>query len=343
MSRFAFDAVLFDLDGTPVATERYWPDAARSATLEFFSERGIDRPAPSTADWMAMVGLPLESAFAAEFADLDPDVRTALMAACVKEEHALLARGSAALLPGVEDTLVQLKAAGVRLGVASNCSHDYLDVMMNGLGLARWIEEGRCLGMPGISNKADMITDLLATFGTRSAVMVGDRPGDRDAAWVNAVPHVHIPRGYGGVQDQIAAEAVLDGMDQLIPTLERRDAVLREVLERLGDARVVAVTGLPLAGKTLVARDLERLAKGAGREILIHDDRGESAKEIDARVRVEASEDALVLRAKGQRIGPAPVEELLDVRLPRARSEAADEPAPTVTIDATNPIVLGLR
>ena len=123
----------------------------------------------------------------------------------------------------------------------------------------------------------------------------------------------------------------------------------QEVLERVGDARVVAVTGLPLAGKTLVARDLERLASAAGRDLVVLDDQHGQGQEVDtrarvdARIRVEASEDALVLRARGQRAGTAPIERLLEESLPRARAAAANEPAPTVTIDATNPIALVLR
>ncbi|MEM9383275.1 MAG: DNA gyrase subunit A, partial [Planctomycetota bacterium] len=264
MSRFPFEAVLFDLDGTLVATERFWPDAARAATLRFFTERGIERPVPTTAEWMSMVGLPLHEGFDRTLGDLAPDVRAALMDACVEEEHAMLARGRAALLGGVREALTELASHGVRLGIASNCGPDYLELMMRGLGLGTWIEEGRCLASPGVSDKADMIEDLLHTFGTRSAVMVGDRRGDRDAAWANGVPHVHIPRGYGGGVDDVVAEAVLDGMDQLLPTLRTRDEVLGEALAPLAGARVVAVTGLPLAGKTLAARDLARLAERAG-------------------------------------------------------------------------------
>ncbi|MEM6569549.1 MAG: HAD family hydrolase [Planctomycetota bacterium] len=381
MSRFPFEAVLFDLDGTLVATERFWPDAARAATLQFFAERGIDRAVPTTAEWMSMVGLPLHDAFDQTLSDLAPDVRRALMDACVEEEHAMLARGHAALLGGVRETLTELRSLGVRLGIASNCGPDYLDLMMQGLGLGAWIEEGRCLASPGVRNKADMVEELLHTFGTRSAVMVGDRRGDRDAAWLNAVPHVHIPRGYGGAVEDVAAEAVLDGMDQLLPALRVRDEVLGEALARLTGASVVAVSGPPLAGKTSVARDLARLAGNAGvradvvdagtredeREpdaiaarvetalagaagdaevvlldgpLLLHE---RIAPRFDASVRVEATEDALVLRAQGRRIGPSAVDDLLDTRLPGARAVEPHEVAPTVTIDGTNPISPRLR
>lgn len=332
-SGFPFDAVLFDLDGTLVATDRFWPDAARAATLRYFADEGIERAVPTTADWMDMVGKPLEDAFEETLPDLSPDRLRGLMAACVEEEHARLARGEARTLPGVDEALQALSGAGVRLGIASNCGPDYLDVMMDGLGLARWIDEGRCLRMPGIVNKADMVADLLEVFGTRSAVMVGDRPGDRDAAWANGVPHVHIPRGYGVRPEDVAAEAVLDGMDQLVPTLLGRERALRALLERASGAPSIAVVGMPRAGKSLLARDLARLAPDG---VVIEDE--PDGLPADAYVvEVTCDEEVLVRRAQGERIGPRPVEELLDERLPAYRASRAAQRVDQV-VDMTNPL-----
>lgn len=257
---FPFDAVLFDLDGTLVATERFWPDAAREACLEAFPRLGITRPVPPAAVWMDMVGLPIGPAFEGAFPDLAPSTRAALLEACVAHEHRWLAERRATLLPGVERTLDTLKAAGVRLGIASNCGADYLRLMLREVGLARWIDEARCLASPGVHDKADMVEDLLSTFDTRSAVMVGDRRGDRDAAWANGLPHVHVDRGYAATPERVDAEAVLDGMDELVPRLREREAWLDRLLAGFEPrpGAVLGVTGRPLAGKGLVARDLAR-------------------------------------------------------------------------------------
>lgn len=270
-TRFPFDAVLFDLDGTLVATERFWPDSAREACLAAFPRLGIEREIPAASVWMDMVGLPLEAAFAATFPELADGPRSALMQACVESEHRWLARGSAALLPGVERALTQLSEAGVRLGIASNCSQDYLDVMLGDAGLARWVTEGRCLTSRGVQSKADMIEDLLRTFSTRSAVMVGDRRGDRDAAWANGLPHVHVDRGYAATPEHVDAEATLDGMDQLVARLGERDAWLDRVLTRFEPrvGAVLGVTGRPLAGKGLVARDLARRIEFSGQSAVV--------------------------------------------------------------------------
>ncbi len=259
---FPFDAVLFDLDGTLVATEQFWPQAAREGARRAFAELGLARELPSAADWMSMVGHGLEQGFIRLFPDLDESAREVVMQACVAEEHRALASRGAAFLPGVEATLVELAARGVRMGIASNCSRTYLDQMTRSLRLDRWIPERRCLHSPGVHDKADMIADLLTTYDTRSAVMVGDRLADRDAAWANGIPHVHLSRGYASLDEIVECEAIIEGLDELVERLERRTRWLESVLTRLAlppGPVVIGVTGDVAAGKTLLARDLARV------------------------------------------------------------------------------------
>ncbi len=271
-----FDAVLFDLDGTLVATDRFWVDAARAGARRAFEELGIAREMPSAQEWMSMVGLPLAQGFERVFADLAPDARALVMRLCEEEEHQALRSGHAALLPGVAATLDDLTRRGVRLGIASNCGQGYLDAMLGDLGLARWVQEARCLDSKGVRNKADMLADLLATFGTRSAVMVGDRLGDRDAAWENGLPHVHLARGFAQPGEEVEAEAVIETMADLVPRLLGRTRWIEGALETLGftrgDApRVLGVTGAPGSGKQLVARDAARLLAERGLDVQVLD------------------------------------------------------------------------
>lgn len=268
---FPFDAVVFDLDGTLVATDLFWPEAARIGAQRAFDELGLRRALPTRADWMAMVGLPIDHAFEQAFQDLAPEQRRVVLERCLEEEQRVLRAGRAALLPGAREVLEHLSSLGVRLGIASNCGREYLAGMMDGLGLARWIEEARCLDSPGIRTKSDMVRDLLSNFGTRSAVMVGDRSSDRDAGWSNGLPHVHFDRGYGGLEE-VECEAKLDGLEELVPRLEGRRAWLESIarLTDLARARVVGLAGLPGSDAELFGRDLAWVgsASGAAVEVL---------------------------------------------------------------------------
>ncbi|MFT5197857.1 MAG: phosphoglycolate phosphatase-like HAD superfamily hydrolase [Planctomycetota bacterium] len=312
---FPFDAVLFDLDGTLVATDRFWPDAARAGALRAFEALGIQRQLPTSEQWMSMVGMPLEQGFDRVFEDLAQDQRKRVLKACVEEEQSLLKEGRVGLLPGVSKTLQDLQDRGVAMGVASNCSQSYLDTMLEAGGLGQWVQEARCLETPGVRNKADMIQELLILFQTRSAVMVGDRAGDRHAAWANGVPHVHLTRGYADRGEGRGAEALLPGMDGLVPRLLQRASWLEGVLEELclgGDSGVLLILGPMGAGKSLLARDLARTLEARGKSAQCFDMAALCADSLQSLKHSELENGDLVLAT----VPRAPLQNLLNAAGP---------------------------
>lgn len=310
-----FDAVIFDLDGTLVATERFWVAAASAGAERAFKELGIRRKTPSPSEWMGMVGLPLERAFDGVFGDLDEARRRHVQARCVEAEEAALRAGGAALLPGALEVLTELRARGIKLGIASNCGRGYLDTMLRELKLGELVDEARCLDSRGVRDKGDMLRDLLATFGTRSAVMVGDRASDAQAAHANGLPHVHLVSGFAPEGERVEAEATIGGLGELVATLEGRASDIEGALRGLGALRrtprglTLALTGPMGAGKSLLARDIGR--------VLAERDLPASVIALDAFLRAEpdASAEEHLERAFD-------VERLLGAVLePRARGE----------------------
>jgi phosphoglycolate phosphatase-like HAD superfamily hydrolase len=71
---------------------------------------------------------------------------------------------------------------------------------MRSFDLAPILLEARCADDPGISSKGDMLADILASAGHRSALMVGDRESDRDAAQVNGLPFVLFAGGFSATK-----------------------------------------------------------------------------------------------------------------------------------------------
>ena len=267
---FPFDAVLFDLDGTLVATDRFWVAAADRGARRAFEELGLERELPRPDEWMGLVGLPIREAFRQLFGDLGPAARTLVLERCLEAEREALADGGAELLPGAREVLERLRVDGVQLAIASNCGAPYLGTMLPLLGLDRLVDEARCLDSPGTPSKGAMIADLLRAFGTRSAVMVGDRHTDAEAAHANGLPHVHLADGFARPGETFACEAVVPSLGHLLPRLERRSEWIEEILEHLGlfsaarHPRSIGVTGRPRAGKTLFARDAARLLRARG-------------------------------------------------------------------------------
>ncbi|MFT4709687.1 MAG: HAD superfamily hydrolase (TIGR01549 family) [Planctomycetota bacterium] len=225
----AFAAVIFDLDGTLVATDQFWIPAARAATRRVFAERGITLEQPSGNEWMRLVGYPMRVGLRIVLPDLDDESMDALHIACVEEEEKELRKGRAALLPGCREMLQDLKQRGVRLGIASNCGKDYLVHMMEALGLQEWIEEARCLDTPGIRDKSDMVADLLLHFDTKSAVMVGDRAGDMAAGHASDLPCIAYTGAFGDPIEAMDADAEIEHLVDLVPLLESGKLVVRRV------------------------------------------------------------------------------------------------------------------
>jgi hypothetical protein len=132
------------------------------------------------------------------------------------------------------------------------------------------VQAAYCLDSGGIEDKADMIAALLGDFDTRSAVFVGDRRGDRDAAWANGLPHVQCAFGFRPEGEDVQAEGVLEDLGGLPALLRRRSAWIAEALESLGASGgggiVIGITGAPASGKTLFARDAARLLESGGVE-----------------------------------------------------------------------------
>lgn len=266
---FLFDAVLFDLDGTLIATDRFWIEAAERGGRRAFARLGIQRELPTPQEWMSLVGVPMDAGFRRLFPDLSDEARAEVVRACCEEELAALERDGAPAMPGAHDLLGTLLESGLRLGIASNCTSEYLERMLNSLGIRSLIGGAYCAESPGITSKADMLERLLVDLGVQSAVMVGDRASDRDAAWDNGLPHVHCAFGFAQGDEAVESEGCIEALADLEPLLRRRESWLRGHLHACGvlerPAQRIGITGPPAVGKSLFARDAARLLRAAGR------------------------------------------------------------------------------
>ena len=217
--KLSFDAVVFDLDGTLIATDEFWIPAARAATRRVFAERRISRVQPSGEQWMQLVGHPMEIGLRIVLPDLAQDDLEALMAACIEEEEAALESHGAKLLPGAAAMLDELVAMGMSLGIASNCGGRYLAHMMDDLGLSKWIGEARCLDSPGIRDKRGMVADVMLSFGAERGVMVGDRFGDMYAGRENGLVCVGYTGSFGDRPEQLQADVVIEHLADFVSVM----------------------------------------------------------------------------------------------------------------------------
>ena len=222
MSRFPFDIVGFDLDGTLVDSNRDLAPAINHA-LGTIGRAAI--PADATRK---LIGggarRMLERALELTGGALpDAEFETAFGALLGHyEEHIA---DHTVPYPGCLDTLDALLARGCKLAVITNKIEVYSRKLLDALGMtSRFaaILGGDTLG-PGRAKPApDMIDTAILTCGGGSFAMVGDSTYDVRAARNARVPVVALSFGYNDMPAaELGADAVIDHYDELIGALER--------------------------------------------------------------------------------------------------------------------------
>ncbi len=212
------DLVLFDIDGTLLATDDFWLGVGKQAVTTVFARHEIDQPLPPDHRFLDAIGLPMDRFWQHVLPKGLHGLVGDIEAECQPLEQAAFARGHGALYPGARSLLDDLHRAGIRLGLASNCGISYLSGFIEAFGLRPILAGARCVDSPGIYSKADMIADIRLSTVSEHSIMVGDRAGDREAARAHRVPFVLFAGGF-------FATPPVDG-----DTVVRSYAELREIL-----------------------------------------------------------------------------------------------------------------
>jgi len=199
--------VVFDVDGTLHDAFGWWPRVLRRGLAAFAAERGFAVELPDDGAACAVIGkrdAEVWSPFLPpEHRALWPELR----AAVVPLECEELRGGIDWLYPGMRSLLLRLREAGVATAIASNCRRLYFSAVCEGLGLAYLTDWQFCLDSEGVVDKTTMVAAALRAAGTRSAVVVGDREADREAALAHGLPFVWRRSPYCA----LAADAVWGG------------------------------------------------------------------------------------------------------------------------------------
>jgi len=192
-----FDLVVFDFDGTLVDSHEGIIASMNAALVEAGApERSADAIAPH-------IGRPLRDVIREVLPAGSPEATVELVRLAYRRLYFELAPGLTRLFPGVREGLVRLKAAGVRLAVASNKSRRGLEQMIDHVGLHgafdavvaaddvpfpkphRVMLEHILAALPTPHERVAMVGDSLADIGLGRAVgvaTVGVTWGAQDAA-----------------------------------------------------------------------------------------------------------------------------------------------------------------
>ncbi len=215
--RLEYSAVLFDLDGTIV-------DSAPgiTSTLAYMFRR-LGHPVPSPAELVAWVGPPILDSMR-DLAGFDPEESQRALA-IYRERY--LARGAydATVYPGVPDVLRAVSEAGIPLSLSTSKPETPAALVLRHYGLDGYFDE-----LTGASDdekrsaKADVVEEALRRLRARgmdvsAPILIGDRHHDVEGAAAHGVPTVFVTWGYGSVEEQEGAVAVVDTSAELLDLL----------------------------------------------------------------------------------------------------------------------------
>ncbi len=126
---------------------------------------------------------------------------------------------------GAVEAVDALRAQGVRIGVVTNKFESFAAQVLRDLGLFEKFDTligGDTLGRGNAKPSAAPIHELTARLGGGRTAFVGDSIYDVQAARSAGVPSVAVSFGFlMHSLEEMGADAVIDGFDELIPVLER--------------------------------------------------------------------------------------------------------------------------
>jgi len=203
----AADLLIFDNDGTLFRSDLAANPAIQKCFREFMAEHSLDYPEPTDARICDLTGSPGPVFYRAilppELKDHSEEFRARCVAAEV-DEIGLSGR----FFDGIEEMLIELRAAGKRMALASNGGAAYINACAERLDYARHLDGIYHFGKDGLTTKAEMINSARRRFDSRSTVMVGDRGSDLEGAEGAGVPFVGCCFGFAGA-DEIAHTPIL--------------------------------------------------------------------------------------------------------------------------------------
>ncbi len=214
--------IAFDNDGTLYPAGL---DVARSvieAHHDYVRQHGLDIPTPDISIIHAHMGAEPIDFYGSMLPGQPEEVRLDFERFCLEYERIAVAR-MPHLYEHAEDMLAALHSAGRIIVLISNGTPTYVDAVWEHARYERWMAGKYPYGPPEYDSKGARLLRAAQQFGIdpASAVMVGDRASDRDAARLSGSAFIGCAYGYGEPHEIDGADAVAHDVYELAHLLIR--------------------------------------------------------------------------------------------------------------------------
>lgn len=263
---FGVRTLIFDMDGTLIASGDTALASLRGGLKRFYKELGKKPPAYTDEQLTAGIGAPSDDFYRTL---LRPEDRRHL-----DRFRREILRGETRYMNthrityrGVPSTLRELKRRGYRMAVVSNCHTPYQQIVMETQNLGRFFDRISCIGDFQGATKATLIADAVKELGG-PAVVIGDRKYDVDAALSNGLPTIGALYGYGGREELLETSTWVEDFRHLLELLDPVQELAQRIAAEVTDLRpldrpfVLSLSGPhPAMTRELCGRLLSALAE----------------------------------------------------------------------------------
>ena len=191
-----YKLAVFDMDGTLADTSEGILNCHR------YAHKMMDRPEPTDEELDGVIGGPLLDSYRTRFGFSEEDAKQAVK--IYRERYAEQGIYEAKLYDGMQETLQQLKANGMKLAVATLKAERFAKIMLVNMGVAELFDVIYGVDDNDKRTKAELIQMCMDTLqiDKSETVMIGDSSHDLNGAKECNVDFIGVTYGFGFKNDE---------------------------------------------------------------------------------------------------------------------------------------------
>lgn len=206
--------LIFDWDGTLHDTGRLYGGSFRKAYSWLVEQKYAEKRDYRDEEVTCYLGMNARDMWNRFMPQLPQDIKNHASDIIGREMIAGIEAGHAAMYPGAEKLLDQLKTQGYEMVILSNCKRAYLNAHRTAFQLERWFTGFYCCEDFDFASKEEIFPKFRASH-PEAYVVIGDRDSDLRVATTHNLLSIGCAYGFGGVGELAAATRIAHSLSDI--------------------------------------------------------------------------------------------------------------------------------